>query len=327
MSEQKPLDDIFKSLTNSIGNIFEPKALPKLKVPLDRYISALMGASGISINQAKTCVYYAVVTFRLKDLVVIGILTIMGDTGTGKSYLIAQMKYMVHNPREISVKTEAALRRKLSLNTTALIEEGDKADEQLLINRYSRTSSAMTFTEQSQIGWHATDTNLFGATIIHRRKPPLDAAMRNRGIYIRTRLNPGKYEVDACIDMKEIEEIAKGIDFYDIKGQGRTSDVWAPLISVAKHLGDSEWLYYAEVEKDIDSQRFVVGQDYEPQKAVRYVLEAKLKDNEKVLLSEIKRILRDHHGVDQTIAQIDEYCSQFKYKVTRTDGYPTVHRK
>ena len=88
------------------------------------YVPALMGASGISREQAKTCFYYAIATFLLREKVnVMPLLVIKGPQGTGKSALLKQIRKMVKEPEEISVQTKAALRDKLHNTTTALIDE------------------------------------------------------------------------------------------------------------------------------------------------------------------------------------------------------------
>ena len=83
------------------------------------YVPALMGASGITKEQAKTCFYYAIATYLLPDKVnLMPLLVIMGPHGTGKSALLSQMGKMVQDPEEVSVQTKAALRDKLWLPTT-----------------------------------------------------------------------------------------------------------------------------------------------------------------------------------------------------------------
>ncbi len=78
------------------------------------YVPGLMGASGITKEQAKACLYYAIATFLLPDRInLMPLLVIMGPQGTGKWDLLEQMGKMVNEPKEISVQTKAALRDKL----------------------------------------------------------------------------------------------------------------------------------------------------------------------------------------------------------------------
>lgn len=76
-----------------------PAELEMIKIA-DECISALIRASGISRQQAKTCFYYTVATHLLPDLLeLIAILAIIGALGTGKSGLLAQPAKMVNLPK------------------------------------------------------------------------------------------------------------------------------------------------------------------------------------------------------------------------------------
>lgn len=86
------------------------------------YVPAIMGASGITKEQAKTCLYYAIATYLLPDKSnLIPLLVIMGPQGTGKSDLLRQIGRLVKEPKDVSVQTKAALRDKLHNTVTALI--------------------------------------------------------------------------------------------------------------------------------------------------------------------------------------------------------------
>jgi hypothetical protein len=60
-------------------------------------IPAIMGASGITKEQARTCLYYALATYFLPDkLEIMPILAIIGPHGTGKTNLLKQLEKMVN---------------------------------------------------------------------------------------------------------------------------------------------------------------------------------------------------------------------------------------
>jgi len=70
------------------------------------YVPAIMGASGITKEQAKTCLYYAIATYFLPDeLELMPILTIIGPHGTGKTALVKQLAKMVNSPKWVSGRT------------------------------------------------------------------------------------------------------------------------------------------------------------------------------------------------------------------------------
>jgi len=148
-----------KSLKTVILGIIEP------------YISALIGASGISRHQAKTCFYYAVATHLLPEqLLLMPILAIIGALGTGKSKLLAQLGKMVKQPKLIGAESQSTLRDELSGTTTALIDEGDGIYESYLVRRYSKETSSISHNIAIDGGgWQKVDADIFGGTIIVRR--------------------------------------------------------------------------------------------------------------------------------------------------------------
>ena len=110
------------------------------------YIPAIMGASGIIKEQAKTCLYYSIATFLLPEKINrFPLLMIMGPHGTGKSDLLRQIGELVNEPKVISVQTKAALRDKLHNTITALIDEGGEIDEDLLIRRYDIETGTISY--------------------------------------------------------------------------------------------------------------------------------------------------------------------------------------
>jgi len=97
------------------------------------YVPAIMGASGITEEQAKTCLYYAVATYLIPNrLKIMPILAIIGPLGTGKTSLLNQLLTMVNEPELILAESTPTLRDKLSKTTTACIKEGDTVDEELI---------------------------------------------------------------------------------------------------------------------------------------------------------------------------------------------------
>ena len=110
---------------------------------LGGYISALIRASGISRQQAKTCFYYAVATYLIPELLLMPILAIIGALGTGKSKLLAQLGKMVNQPKLIGAESQSTLRDELDKTVTALLDEGDKVYEPYLQRRYARDTSEL----------------------------------------------------------------------------------------------------------------------------------------------------------------------------------------
>ena len=152
----------------------------------ESYISALIRASGISRQQAKTCFYYAIATHLLPDnLELMPILAIIGALGTGKSKLMAQLGKMVKQSKLIGAESQSTLRDELDGTVTALIDEGDKVYEPYLQRRYAKETSSISFKQEAgDIGWRKVEADIFGATIIVRRTPFADQATKSRSIVI-----------------------------------------------------------------------------------------------------------------------------------------------
>jgi hypothetical protein len=152
-------------------------------------IPAIMGASGITKEQAKTCLYYVMATHFLPDkLDIMPILAIIGPQGTGKTELLLQLGKMVNSPKVIKAKTYAVLRDKLGDTTTALLDDADKIDEEILINRYSKKDGVIDHkVNRGGSYWVMEKTNVFGATITTKREPFKDSAVTSRSIIVKTK--------------------------------------------------------------------------------------------------------------------------------------------
>ncbi len=280
----------------------------------------------MGIYQAKTAVYYAVATHLNVDPM--PTLVILGKAGTGKSKLMEQLAKLVNQPRWISAKSTAALRTELSRANafTALIEEGDKVDEDLIANRYSRETAQIAVRIQVEIGWRNTTADISGATILHRRTPLSDLALRSRSIIIRTEYHPGNYEVQE-VGNKEVKEVAGLVGEIPMTSH-RVEDTWRPLIAVAETVGDEEWLAYAKEQIERDKQSLVAGQSYEPEKALVFVLRALMVPSQDLVvavpISKIKERLRYDYDLYLKAYQIEEMCGSLGFKVTHPSGYPTV---
>jgi hypothetical protein len=111
-------------------------------------VGAMQTASGLTYEQAKTCVYYAAATYGLDDLSLFPILIFQGPYGTGKSTAMQALKQLVYEPVDIGTRlTEASSRDKLaakSKESTAFFEERDSVAEEIISNRYSREAAITT---------------------------------------------------------------------------------------------------------------------------------------------------------------------------------------
>ena len=246
-----------------------------------KLIPALLGASGITSNQAKTILYYAIATYFLpEELDKMPILMIRGPQGTGKSSLLEQIKYLVYEPKMIMVESAPTLRDSLGNTTTALLDEGDRISEKLLISRYSKGTSKIEH-KVSRGGsyWITRKIDIFGATIIVRRQPFGDEATKSRSITIKTDFKKGEYQIRKIkIKQKKIDTILNMVEFNQ-SSTDRIRDNWQILQSIAEYLKDKDWLEYSEMEIEKDTRSLKGGQGFEPDQAVLMVLKELVKNN------------------------------------------------
>lgn len=181
---------------------------------ITNYANAITSACGLDPNQAKTVVYWAIVTHAMDKLNIMPILVIQGAHGTGKSDLLELLGQICYSPIPINGKvSKAELRDSLKLNTTALIEEADGVDERLLLMRYSRRTSGTSVKRGSASqDWTREQLDLFGATVLHRRPPFRDPAVDSRSITIKTTYRQGNYTMPT-LNAADLASIASSVDW------------------------------------------------------------------------------------------------------------------
>ena len=305
-------------------------------------IVAIMGASGITEEQARTCLYYAIATYFLPDeLELMPILAIIGPIGTGKTDLLEQLRKMVNGPRLIKARTYPTLRDKFGKTTTALLDDADKIDEEILIHRYSKIGSVIDhkvdISPRIDVSkWRDKKTDVFGATIITKRVPFKDSAVTSRSIIIKTKYVRGKYKIKGFRNAHEVlSKIAEKIDLEEMgkTTSHRTKNNWMPLRAIARYFKDDEWLEYSKKEVKGSTRVLKVGQSYEPEEALLRVLKEKMKEAmtstgtlfyKTVLLSTMKDDLLKQFDVRLTNIQIHEILSELGFQVVSHSGYPKV---
>ena len=295
------------------------------------YVPAIMGASGITKEQAKTCLYYAVATYLIPDeLKRIPLLTIQGPQGTGKTNLLNQMAKMVNKPKKITAQTPATLRDSLNNTTTALIDEGDQIIEDLLIRRYDvKTSSVIHNIPLGGNLFRRMKANIFGATIIVRRTPFQDPALTSRSLIVKTQYKPGTYKIKQLKKAREdLPSVAEEVELADTTSD-RIRDNWMPLQAVAEYLEDEEWIEYSNnvIEKSLKS--FIGSQRYEPEQALLIVLRENMTSTElsienDVELSTIRNELKTVFDIHMKNSQIEVMCRDLGFIIRVHRGYPRV---
>lgn len=296
---------------------------------LQPYVDALKGASGITEDQARICVLYAVVTHidnLINDLKFIPILAIIGKTATGKSRLLDQMHYLVKDPKKATDTTYATMRGEMEHCRTYVIDEADKASEKLLLARSNKEKvSHMVRPGQD---WVNKEQDVSGATVLARRSPFTDSAVRNRSIVIHTNVNPGQYQVKP---ISGIDNIAKMIQPYQLQTSGRVLDVWQPLLQIAMAIADPKWITPIMDAVQKDNKILRSGQEYEPEQVILQALDKLTWDsdqgtrlNNDVDLAEITREANDMGDVKLKKKQVEEILVSKGFNVTYTHGIKMV---
>lgn len=297
------------------------------------YVKIIQGASGITEVQAKTCYYYSLGTYLLLDKVdLCPLLLILGGFSTGKTALCEQMAELVKEPKSIGGETRATLRDELASSldgkVTAIIDEADGINERYLQKRYQRsTSNIMVKIPDGLGGWTMNPGNIFGATILGKRRPFHDGATISRTITIKTQPKFGDYSVTTEIDRSELEAIALSSPL-DLKTSDRPHDTWRNLLMMAAVVGDKEWINYAEGQIKLDLKAVERLQTWEPEQSILMVLRAKMMPGGQgvsVKLSAISEAIRRESEVRLKLTQIEQIViDRLGFRVTNVGGYRWV---
>lgn len=299
------------------------------------YVPAIMGASGITKEQAKTCLYYAVATHLLpEELDIMPILAIVGPQGTGKSDLITQLSTMVKGPDKVGTESISTLRDGLNKTITALIDEGGDVYEKYLIQRYAKGTSVVPYKKgYGSNVWKSLRAHIFGATIIARRIPFKDAATTSRSIIIRTVYNPGDYRIKYFRKAHiKLGNVASKVSFEEETSE-RIRNNWMPLQAIARYLGDKQWLKYSYEEIKKSTRVLKGSQKLEPEHALLMVLREKMirivSGTDQVLpgdvtVGDVRKELKSEFDCYLSNTQIIEICQAWGFKVVSSSGYPKV---
>lgn len=222
---------------------------------LEPYIRAMLTASGITEFQAKTMIYYGLGCYQVDSFDEYPLLTLLGDTGTGKSRAVEQLEKVLPEWKLIEEgATYSDLAKGLDNKRIVVIEEADKLQplqrcEGLLQDRTQKARrKTVVHIPPTMI---VMEIDNWGATIVHKRESFNDIATRNRSIIIKTEKKVGYWQV-MDVDTAGFADIGNHIIpdssyvFEEIlleeRVSSRTLDMWRPVIKVAEACGDVSYL-------------------------------------------------------------------------------------
>lgn len=283
-------------------------------ITLDQKLQALFDLIGsdtsLNPDQARTLIYFAIATYGLPNLEKFPVMAIFGPAGTGKTTILQILRAVASKPATIDGKvSKAVLRDSLTENSTALIDEADDIHEQWLVNRYSRQSASTVVNQQTQEGWLKMQTNLFGATALHRRIPFKDPAILSRSIVLRTKSKKGGVGTYSPEDFYPyaavLQSISEKVDWENVaeRGGDRISDTWAPLLEIDALFGGEWSSTYAAKEIEKAQANLNLGQQEEPTLAVfQALVSIAMSDDgevkERVPLGNITQVVRESQELD-----------------------------
>jgi len=283
---------------------------------------------GLTVNWAKTCIYYALATHYIDKYTWFPALCFIGAPGTGKSKSLDIMARLCNKPFRITchaTMTPATLRDELvssKKRVTAIVEEADlypnrKQLQGYIINRVdkARTSGIavkeLVETDAGIQGWKTHHKKAYGATVVHDRNSLDDLAAESRAIVINTTYKEGNY-IDPP-DKLSLSNIKTGLVPSYFSSGSRAFDTWKPLLEMASGQNDDDWLIWAyeQVEEAIGNLRD--GHGYEEKQAVfAQVIKAYCEN------SGLGLVVKPHEGLILQSSVVEPLRKEMPYITPRT---------
>jgi hypothetical protein len=251
----------------------------KSKTIEEIFVDALKGAGNLNDNQAKTLIYYALMTWsdvpRIRPII-----DLNGESGTGKNGIMRQIQPWCREAKWVNARnmTSPQLRDNLANTVTVLIEEADKTQGQTQCEnwyqmRYDDSGKEVTYgrleltPKDKQITRQVT-RNHFGYTVLHTQTPFQSTEMDRRILRITIYKDSSRNYKISEIPMEEFPlEIADEVDWdKEIEGALSNSawDVWLPLMRIADYVGDADFLDYAREQIKLKTEEDDLSKIYEP---------------------------------------------------------------
>ena len=308
-------------------------------VQVNQMPTLIQAACGLDLNQAKSITYYAVATHGLPHLRIFPALFLQGAPATGKSTILDILEQLTYQPKRLDGSlSKAEFRDSLNDSPTVLIEEADQVNERQIRNRYSRSTSKMSVKRERREGWESEPLDTFGATVLHRRHPFKDPAVQSRAITVRTRKAEGPFnanlnEIGQLHD--QLAGLAEAVPWENVSQYGgdRIRDSWAPLLLIARHFEDEEWVAWAEGQIVQADATLNAGQEEEPPQLVFSAImhlalvnggDTHMQPDDRVTVSDIAKALSDRAGKYNSW-QIGDIVRNLGFEVRKAGGTQYVY--
>lgn len=308
---------------------------------LQPYVEAMKEASGLSEFDAITSVLFAVATHI--DLEQYPLLVYLGARATGKTAAMKQLFPMCKDSKWIHGTTVATQRSELKNVRTAFVDEADIIDGNagltgLYTNRYDIESGIVNVNVRAQYGtWELQQWNIFGATVMTKRAPIGDVALRSRAIIIHTTYQQGEYRLTHIGDVSEVaSNIAERVkqSMSETGVLDRVHQTWNSFNVISQELGMREWFDESLRVQYQEAEALAGGQGYEPRDAVLQAIDILSREDitharkdGSVRINEVVEKVREVFALSLKPQQIQELAQALGFDIGRTAGYPTVKVK
>jgi hypothetical protein len=230
-------------------------------------------------------------------------------------------------------------------NGTAIVEEadegwkGDQNLEALLSDRYHKDSAEAALKMGTPENYVTVTKQFFGATVLHRRRPFSDPALKARSVLILFKANHEKAYSEFCENDPSVQEahgLLKDLSFSPIDvpcPTGVAARVWDSskyLASVALMCGDEDFLPGIMNRLKSETAALMADQSEEPDGLVlRAIIECisigKQPINFRYVgFREIVESIRRNHLVEMRPQQIGTIVRELGFKTTESHGVTKV---
>ena len=229
----------------------------------DSTVESLADCVKLSIFDAKTVIYWRLASKYSTQLHFIPKMALVGPAGSGKTTTMEAVKMLSGESSPIytcALLTMATARDLLAEYKDKLFI-ADEADDlkpevaMLFMARSNRDMSVINYKEavgNNSAKFKQQVTDVFGPTIIHHRNEIQDPAQSSRSIQVFTHYQDGPYppfepDLDALASLK--------LDMTNVpRFGGRAYTTWAPVLHVARQVGDIEYLAAVDAQVEQDRQ-------------------------------------------------------------------------
>lgn len=354
-------DQVSQQLTNILTSASYQQKLKEVKEAVEECTSNIQQVANLNYGKAKQLSYYAASTYKLDELDLEPILTLLAGSGSGKNEVMQVLMQYVHKANWVTVSDEmskATLRDELNSSHlgTALVEEADTVPEGLLTRRPYRVSGPLSVykpheTAKGNAPYFPRSYNVFGATILHRRIEFRDNAVRRRALIVRWRhLKPEEMEKQGLAfrkantltytkSMTAITDISlpniSGLS-NSLKGISNiTLDLWQESLQIALLCSDYDWVNgHAIPAMKVESDEIEKTMDVEPSALVFRVLLSQLARDRNVgipdklkpvTLVDIGKALHNDYRRDLAEKQIAPLYRAAGLELKNSGGYTKVY--